>query len=157
MPTAKSSEPNIPFPGTKSVKILLFRQDGQCPEIRDAPIQMESVNGLEILEVEPLIPKYLEACQEGVLTIKLVDRLQGMIMTLPTPFIIWGISDKIRDAGEFQLCKNKLIQSITGEKKVVWWGDVVVGKLKSSDEGFIFCDCDASDYCLIRNYFLREL
>ncbi|KAH9848477.1 hypothetical protein C2E23DRAFT_862675 [Lenzites betulinus] len=149
---------DTPFPGTKSVKIFLLRQEGQVPEIREAPLQMEIHEGQEILDVEPLIPKYLQASQAGVLMIKLVDKLQGMAMTLPSPFIIWGISNKVQAAGEFQLCQNRLIASIAHRDRALWWGDVVVAKLKSNEDGgFTFCDCDPSDYCLIRNYFLQEI
>ncbi len=77
---------------------------------------------------------------------------------LPASFLIMGMKDKLETIGDFQICGNKLIRSISAQGRCVWFGDVVVGKFEKDRDGQVmFVDFQASDYCLVYNYLLQEL
>lgn len=81
-----------------------------------------------------------------------------MTANLPASFLITGMKDTLETIGDFKICGNQLIQSISAQGRCVWFGDVVVGKIeKDADGQATFVDFQASDYCLVHNYLLREL
>ncbi|KAI9058551.1 hypothetical protein FKP32DRAFT_1680927 [Trametes sanguinea] len=83
-----------------------------------------------------------------------VHRLSAMSEDLKYSYVIIGMKDNGATLGCRTFLPNYTVGMISKDQNLLWYGDIVVGKLKRDATGNeTYHDFEASDYPLIRNYF----
>ncbi|KAJ3014609.1 hypothetical protein NUW54_g1263 [Trametes sanguinea] len=161
------------------IQVLVIRPDAMnLPALHEAPVsKSDSGAESEILNANFLIAGGLEAAARGLLKREVcilttnnatgipndtsyslrkqyVHRLSAMSEDLKYSYVIIGMKDNGATLGCRTFLPNYTIGMISKDQNLLWYGDIVVGKLKRGATGNeTYHDFEAADYPLIRNYF----